>query len=94
MGKRTKKVGSAGKFGTRYGMRLRKRWLEVDKKQRATYECPVCKRQSVKRAASGIWQCGKCGAKFAGGTYTPYTGVAKTAERIIKQVTEETAKGS
>ncbi len=92
MGKRTKKVGSAGRFGTRYGMRLRKRWVEVDKKQRELHECPTCKRRGVKRVSSGLWLCRKCGAKFAGGAYVPYTGVAKTVEGVIKRAAEAAAQ--
>jgi large subunit ribosomal protein L37Ae len=84
MGK-TKKVGSSGKFGTRYGMRLRKRWLEVDKKQKALYECPTCKRLSVKRQSSGIWICKKCNTKFIGGAYQPFTDAAKKIEQGIRE---------
>jgi large subunit ribosomal protein L37Ae len=83
---RTKKVKSTGKFGPRYGMRLRKRWLEIDEKQRRYHECPVCRRLAVKRIASGIWGCRRCGAKFAGGAYLPYTDTAKSIERVIKKV--------
>jgi large subunit ribosomal protein L37Ae len=88
MGK-TKKVGSSGKFGPRYGMRLRKKWLEVDKKQRMLHECPVCRRKAVRRVSTGIWSCRKCGTKFAGGAYLPLTTIAKTADRVIKRVSEE-----
>jgi large subunit ribosomal protein L37Ae len=86
---RTKKVGPAGKFGTRYGMRVRKKWLEVEKKQRISHECPVCKKPSVKRISTGIWQCRKCETKFAGGAYLPMTGVAQAVDRIIQRVSEE-----
>ena len=85
----TKRVGSAGKFGVRYGMRLRRKWLEVDKKQRTLHECPVCRRKSVKRLSTGIWVCRKCGTKFAGGAYLPHTNIAKTVERVVKRVSEE-----
>ncbi len=85
----TKKVGSAGKFGVRYGMRLRRKWLEVDKKQRTLHECPVCRRRSVKRVSTGIWRCRKCGTKFAGGAYLPRTSIAKTVDRVVKRVSEE-----
>jgi large subunit ribosomal protein L37Ae len=69
-------------------MRLRKRWLEIDRRQRGFHECPVCKRMSVKRIASGIWGCRRCGAKFTGGAYTPYTDAARAVERVIKKVRE------
>lgn len=79
---RKKKVLSAGKFGARYGMRLRKKWLDVDVRQRRPHECPVCSKKAVRRLASGIWQCRKCGVKFAGGAYLPAVGVAKPIEKI------------
>ncbi len=84
----TKKVGSAGKFGPRYGMKLRKKWLEVDKKQRRLHECPSCQRRAVKRISTGIWRCRKCGTTFIGGAYLPKTGVAKTVDRVIKRAKE------
>ena len=85
----TKKVGSSGKFGPRYGMRVRKKWLEGDKKQRMSHECPSCKRMAVKRVFTGVWECRKCGAKFAGGAYAPSTNVAKTIDRVIKRISQE-----
>ncbi len=85
---RKKKAGASAKFGPRYGMRTRRKWLEVDKRQRALHECPVCNRKSVKRIASGIWMCNKCSAKFTGGAYSPVTGVAKTVGRVIKRLSE------
>jgi large subunit ribosomal protein L37Ae len=88
MGK-TKKVGISGKFGTRYGMRVRKKWLEIEKKQRPFHQCPVCKKFGVKRLASGIWNCRKCGAKFTGGAYIPHTPAAAMAERTLKRIKEE-----
>ena len=89
MTKRTKKVGTTGKFGVRYGMRIRRRYRELDEKMRAPHKCPTCEREAVKRVASGIWECRKCGAKFSGGAYLPKTSVAKTADKIMKKVVGE-----
>ncbi len=86
---RTKKVGSAGKFGVRYGMRLRKKWVEVDRKQRRKHLCPVCRKLGVRRVSTGIWQCRKCGTKFAGGAYIPTTPMLATALRTVKKVVGE-----
>ncbi len=86
---RTKKVGSAGKFGVRYGMRLRRKWLEVDRKQRLKHECPVCHKHGVKRVASGIWHCRKCNTKFTGGAYIPKTPMLATVQRAVKKVVGE-----
>jgi len=66
---RTKKVKSAGRFGAGYGIRVRKRLVKVEKKQRKKQTCPFCKKPGVKRLSSGIWRCKKCGKKFASGAY-------------------------
>lgn len=66
---RTKKVGITGKYGSRYGIRIRRKTLAVEKKK--TKECPYCNRKQLKRVASGIWKCNKCNSKFSGGSYTP-----------------------
>lgn len=70
MGKK-KKVGSAGRYGPRYGKRLKKLVTDVEKTQKSRHICPKCKMRYVVRVSSGIWECKKCGAKFAGGAYNP-----------------------
>lgn len=80
-----KKVGSSGKFGPRYGMRVRRKWLEIDRIQRTLYQCPACKKTAVKRVASGIWECSKCEAKFSGGAYMPVTSAVSMAETAVKK---------
>jgi len=65
------KVGAAGKYGPRYGMKIRKLTLEIERKLRQKYKCPKCGAERVKRVSTGIWQCKKCGVKFAGGAYSP-----------------------
>ncbi|OYT42112.1 MAG: 50S ribosomal protein L37ae [Candidatus Aenigmarchaeota archaeon ex4484_224] len=72
MGK-TKKVGSAGRFGPRYGKKQRKIVAEIEKLQRKRHVCPRCGLPYVKRLSTGIWYCTKCGAKFAGGAYVPFS---------------------
>jgi len=68
---RTKKVGSAGRLGPRYGTKIRKLVVEVEKKLKESYNCPSCGAPKVKRVGSSIWQCRRCGTKFAGAAYTP-----------------------
>ena len=65
----TKKVKSAGRFGIKYGLRVRGRLKKVEEKQRKKQICPLCKKGIVKRLASGIWKCKKCKKKFASNTY-------------------------
>ncbi|MFH0836652.1 MAG: 50S ribosomal protein L37ae [Candidatus Aenigmatarchaeota archaeon] len=57
------------KFGSRYGKRIRENVLKANKKSRTLYKCPSCSRVSVKRLATGIWQCKKCSVKYASGAY-------------------------
>lgn len=66
---RTKKIGSAGRFGVRYGRKVKTRIALVEKTKK--FSCPSCKRKVLKREASGIWQCRKCGLKIAGKAYRP-----------------------
>ena len=68
---RTKKVGSAGRYGVRYGRKIRQRLLKVERMLKQKHKCPNCQKASVKRVSSGIWQCEKCGLKFAGKAYKP-----------------------
>jgi len=65
----TKKVKSAGRFGVRYGRKIRQRVVDVEIKQRKKQLCPYCHRVNVKRVAMGIWHCKTCDKKFAGGAY-------------------------
>lgn len=79
------KVGAAGKYGPRYGAKIRKLALDIERKLRTKYRCPECGAERVRRRSTGIWQCGKCGAKFAGGAYSP--SVTRAPEQV--QVKEE-----
>jgi len=42
MGRRTKKVGVVGKYGTRYGASLRKQIKKIEITQHAKYTCSFC----------------------------------------------------
>lgn len=70
-----KKIGSVGRFGARYGRRVKISLRVIEAKQRKRYRCPSCQMIGMRRSAAGIWQCKKCGAKYAGGAYVPDTSV-------------------
>ncbi len=54
---------------TRYGIKIRRRLDEIQKTKSERYKCPRCKRYTMKRLASGIWICKKCGFKVASKAY-------------------------
>jgi large subunit ribosomal protein L37Ae len=64
-----KKIGSAGRFGARYGGPIKQKLSKIEKKQKAKYTCPLCLKDKIKRVSAGIWRCSKCDTKFAGKAY-------------------------
>lgn len=87
--KKGKKTKSAGRFGARYGRKIRKAVTEVEGKMNAHHKCPKCERNSVTRIGTGIWKCSKCGFTFSGGTYLPQTPMGITAQRAIRRMVEK-----
>jgi large subunit ribosomal protein L37Ae len=69
MSKRTKKVGATGWMGPRYGIRIRRRVLEIDRAKTAPSACPRCSTVTLHRVASGIYECRRCGTRFASNAY-------------------------
>jgi large subunit ribosomal protein L37Ae len=68
-GKNTKH-GSVKRFGTRYGRTLKNKMDKVEAMQQKEYRCPECHYEKVERLSLGIWECGKCKAKFTSKAYT------------------------
>jgi large subunit ribosomal protein L37Ae len=85
LGKKTKKVGSTGRLGARYGAKLRRRVLDIEKRRAEPQRCPSCATRALTREAVGLWSCKKCGLSFAGGAYVPFTDAGKAARRAIAQ---------
>jgi len=94
MSKRTKKVKSAGRFGPRYGRRIRKDVVAIEEKMRCKHKCPRCERRSVKRIGTGIWRCSKCGLTFAGGAYMPQTPAGIVAARSVRLSSERAERAT
>jgi large subunit ribosomal protein L37Ae len=84
--RRTKKVGNAGRYGARYGVRIRKQITSIGNSKNKAYECPRCMHEAVRRVSTGIWQCRRCDLKFAGGAYSP--NIATRAQIPSKGETE------
>ena len=84
MAKKTKKVGSAGRFQARYGVRSRTRVRDVEQQQRTSYPCQHCGQKTVTRIGTGIWKCKKCGVTYAGGAYIPRTEQGINVEKMMR----------
>ncbi len=69
MPNKSKKTKSAGRFGPRYGKRVRDRLVQVESKQRVKQKSPFHPRGVAKRIAAGIWKCSKTGKVFADNAY-------------------------
>jgi len=69
--RRTRKAGIVGRFGPRYGVRIRRRVQEIEEGLKARHTCPRCAAGSVHRKSTGVWACRRCGYVFAGGAYRP-----------------------
>lgn len=65
-----KKAGSTKRYGPRYGKRLKEKAGLIESQYNKRQKCPYCKKEGVKRVATGIWGCKKCGAKFTGKAYS------------------------
>ena len=84
MSKRTKKVGSVGRYQARYGVRARTVVRNIEAIQKRKQTCPSCGHKKVKRISTGIWECRKCGAKYTGGAYIPETESGQNVEKMLK----------
>ncbi len=80
---RNKNVASGKRFGSRYGRRNRDKFALLEGQARKKYPCPTCAYPQAKRLAAGIWECQKCGLKFASKAYT----VAKPI--VLKRQSED-----
>ena len=63
-------LGTAKRFGSRYGKKYKQIFADIERIQRSKHKCPYCHYKKVKRLAFGIWHCKKCNSKFTGRAYT------------------------
>lgn len=87
--KKGRKSRSAGRFGPRYGRKIRKLVADIEEKSKRKYDCPQCGRTKIRRDGTAIWKCAKCGYTFAGGTYVPYTSAGQSVARSVKKAMEQ-----
>ena len=90
---KTKKVGSTGRYGAKYGRKIKIQVRDIEAISKSRHPCPKCHAQNVKRVASGIWSCSRCDNKFAGGAYAPVSKTEKQ-KQIVSVEEFETEKVS
>jgi len=74
-------VGSAGRFGPRYGGKIRAKVAVIERAQKQRHVCPKCSMAFVVRVSSGVWKCKKCGNKFGGLAYLPQPQLKREEEK-------------
>ena len=90
---KTKKVGISGKFGARYGAKVRKTWNVIAEKQKGLVKCPKCETKIRNmREFTGLWHCKRCGAKWTGGAWESATDRGKESHRIAVRMARELAE--
>ncbi len=95
MRQRTKKVGNTGWMGPRYGIRIRRRVLEIDRARQSPATCPRCSTVTLWRVASGIYECRRCGVRVTSGAYayTPPPPITRQAHGSADEATREGSGG-
>ncbi|MBW2976971.1 50S ribosomal protein L37ae [Candidatus Woesearchaeota archaeon] len=86
---KVEKLGSAKRFGARYGSKPKHEFAKIEKEQRKRHKCPYCHNFKVKRVAFGIWQCKKCNSKFTGKAYSIEASIAVKGHSGIDKTTLE-----
>ncbi|SRR3989339_285082 len=83
-------LGTAKRFGARYGTKPKQIFAAIEKLQRTKNKCPYCHYKKVRRIAYGIWLCEKCNAKFTGRAYTISEILPTEKKRIEEAIIEDT----
>ena len=78
-------VGSAGRFGARYGRVARRRVSEIEDNM----ENAAIDGDDVTRVGTGIWKNDETGEVFTGGAYRPETPAGRTVKRSIRAALAE-----
>lgn len=83
------KLGSAKRFGARYGRTVKHRLAKIEKEQRKRHKCPYCAKSAVRRVFAGVWHCKSCGAKFTSRAYTVTKQSLTLKKEKIEEITEK-----
>ena len=81
---RARNIGSAGRFGARYGRVARRRVSEIEEGMNSA----TVDGDSVKRIGTGVWVNKETGETFTGGAYRPQTPGGRGVSRSIRAALE------
>ena len=81
-------LGSAKRFGARYGRKPKLKFSKIETEQRKLHKCPYCNKVAVKRVAMGIWNCRKCKAKFTGKAYSVTKKIIVKEAKVFEEETQ------
>jgi large subunit ribosomal protein L37Ae len=89
MAKKAETFKGVKRFGARYGRRLRQKLGMIENLSRRLQKCPYCNFVKAKKVALGIFECRKCGAKFASRAYSPLKKKAVVKVQADETLVEE-----
>jgi len=78
------------RFGTRYGIRQKKRLEKIEPGKKGRHKCPYCNYITAQWVCVGIWHCSKCGSKFTDKAYL----ISKRKELSEEKLVSEEENGS
>lgn len=86
------KLKSTSRFGSRYSTPLKNVVRDIEEVQKKKQQCPQCGKVSLKRKGYSRWECSKCGAVIAGGSYVPKTEVGGLVQKIVSRTISNTER--
>ena len=87
--KEKKTLGSAKRYGTRYGATLKRKVAVIEAVQRSEQKCPYCNKHAARWMTIGVYECTKCGAKFTAKAYGVYKKITFAEAAVDDTVVEE-----
>jgi large subunit ribosomal protein L37Ae len=84
-----KTLGSAKRYGTRYGATLKRKVAVIEAVQRSEQKCPYCNKLAARWMSIGIYECTKCNAKFTAKAYGIHKKITFAEAAVDDTVVEE-----
>ncbi|RME78000.1 50S ribosomal protein L37ae [Candidatus Woesearchaeota archaeon] len=79
------KLGSAKRFGPRYGRTNRLKVARIESQYLGRHKCPYCSYVAARRISRGIWGCKKCSSKWAAKAYSLQLTKRSTGSQAVEE---------